>query len=362
MNRNLHIAKVVTGLSCALGLSGCTAGSTMTPLFEHVRQAASNSRSAAPARAACPTSACIYVSSRGDSPNPPSITVFPTTARGNVAPSSIIVGEKTALGYPTGVAVDASRNVYVANGTSVGDVLVFAAGSNGDVAPTRIIAGPRSQIFDPAGIAVDSQGEIYVINGGPDDWAINVFAADANGNAAPVRTIGGVHTLMHDPLGIVVDGQGYVYVANACCGIGGSFRYRINVYAPGANGDVPPARIIGGPKTALRTPSGVALAANGNIYVSNSFDIPQHVEHRVTEFAAGAKGNVAPSRIIKGPRTKLNNPVGIALDGDENAYVLNHDSSSVTMYGPDERGDAPPDGVIAGNNTQFSYLTGIAIR
>ena len=49
---------------------------------------------------------------------------------------------------------------------------------------------------------------------------------------------------------------------------------------------------------------------NGDLYIAN--DIGQSV--LVFANAAKAKGDVAPARVIHGPSTRLRNPTGVALD------------------------------------------------
>ena len=44
-----------------------------------------------------------------------SVTVYAALANGNVAPIRTIAGRSTQLSYPTGIAVDGSGHIYVAN-------------------------------------------------------------------------------------------------------------------------------------------------------------------------------------------------------------------------------------------------------
>ena len=68
---------------------------------------------------------------------PPSITVYPRTARGDVAPARTIQGPRTQLNWPTALAVNPENGeLFVANDPE-DSILVFAANANGDVAPIR---------------------------------------------------------------------------------------------------------------------------------------------------------------------------------------------------------------------------------
>jgi 6-phosphogluconolactonase (cycloisomerase 2 family) len=119
---------------------------------------------------------------------PPSITVYPIKAEGDVAPLRTISGPKTQLNWPAHMHIDeAAGLLYIAN--DGGDsVLVFKATDNGDVAPTRVIKGPRTGIKNPTGVFVDNKNnEIVIANMG--NHMATVYPLDANGDVAPKRVI-----------------------------------------------------------------------------------------------------------------------------------------------------------------------------
>jgi len=99
----------------------------------------------------------IYVSNTPPgTPDGCCVTVYDKHANGNVSPIRTIMGGVTGLTAPDGIALDASDNVYVTeyppNGTP--SVTVFAKGANGSVAPIQTIVGSKTGIDGPAGIAV----------------------------------------------------------------------------------------------------------------------------------------------------------------------------------------------------------------
>jgi DNA-binding beta-propeller fold protein YncE len=119
---------------------------------------------------------------------PPSITVYPQNAHGDVAPLRVIQGPKTQMDWPTALAVHPERGeIYVANDT--GDsVIVFPTDAHGDVAPIRVIKGPRTMVKNPTGITIDFKNqELWVANFG--SHAATVFELDADGNVPPKRVI-----------------------------------------------------------------------------------------------------------------------------------------------------------------------------
>ncbi len=59
--------------------------------------------------------------------------------------------------------------------------------------------------------------------------------------------------------------------------------------------------------TKLKSPTGIALDGSDNIY------IPSASKSWITAYAAGSTGNVAPINEIKGKRTGLGEPFGVAI-------------------------------------------------
>ena len=138
--------------------------------------------------------------------DPPSITVYPMEASGNVKPLRIIEGPKALLNWPAHMAFSEERGeLFVANDAD-NSILVFRATDQGDVAPARMIKGPKTGIKSPPGIALDSKlGELYVANMGTP--SITVFPVTASGNVPPTRTIRGGPA---DAVGLMIGNPGAV--------------------------------------------------------------------------------------------------------------------------------------------------------
>ena len=285
------------------------------------------------------------------------VTVYPAGSNGNLAPSSTIGGSNTGLNAPAGIALDASGNIYVANGFGLGGqngpyrATVYPAGSNGNVAPSSTIGDSNTYLYTPSGIALDASGNIYVANAF--DNAVTVYPAGSNANVAPTSTIGGPKTGLDTPVGIALDAGGNIYVANDGSAIGGNDT--VTVYPAGSNGNVAPSSAIAGFNTGLNGPLGIALDASGNIYVTNDGG------NTVTAYPAGSNGNAAPRSTIAGSNTGLNFPVGIALDAGGTIYVANDGSNAVTIYRAGSNGNIAPSSAIAGSNTGLEYPYGIAL-
>src|SRR2546426_936884 len=121
---------------------------------------------------------------------PPSITVYPLDASGNVKPLRIIEGSKTRMNWPSQMAFHEPRQeLFVANDAD-DSILVFRAGDQGDVAPIRAIKGPNTGIKNPPGIALDiKNGEVSVASMGT--HAVLFFPVTADGDVKPSRIIRG---------------------------------------------------------------------------------------------------------------------------------------------------------------------------
>ena len=121
---------------------------------------------------------------------PPSITVYPMGASGNIKPLRIIEGPRTLMNWPAHMAFHEERQeLFVANDAD-NSILVFSASAEGDAAPVRVIKGPDTGIIHSTGIALDAKlGELYVASMGTP--SVGVFPVTANGDVAPLRTIRG---------------------------------------------------------------------------------------------------------------------------------------------------------------------------
>ena len=119
---------------------------------------------------------------------PPSISVYPRTASGDVAPVAVIEGSNTQLNWPAGIAVDPERGeLFVANDGGH-SILVFRVTDTGNTTPSRVLKGPQTTIMNPTGVSVDPEnGELWVSSFG--NHSASVFALTADGDTSPLRTI-----------------------------------------------------------------------------------------------------------------------------------------------------------------------------
>jgi sugar lactone lactonase YvrE len=223
-----------------------------------------------------------------------SITSYAPGSNGNVTPARTIVGPSTSLSSPQGIGVDATGTIYVAQAN--GSVLGFPTSATGNIGPSTALTG----LGDAAAIAIDSLNNLYVsqypvgpaavffpgnrnglaapnrtvpglVSGIGTDASNNLYAVDYSGSAIKVyaagtsniiRTISGPNTQLSNPSAVEVDNSGRVYVTN-------DVVERITVYPPHASGNVTPIAVISGPNTGMSHVGGFGFAPDESIVVAD---------------------------------------------------------------------------------------------
>jgi serine/threonine-protein kinase len=186
-------------------------------------------------------------------------------------------GTAASFAGPYGVSVDADGNVYVADfcnnrirRITPGGVVTTLAGSGS--AGSADGPGAAASFAHPSGVAVDGSGNVYVADllsnkirkitpGG----VVTTFAGSgAEGSADGVGTAASFNL----PAGVAVDGSGNVYVAE----ISGN---KIRKITPGgivttfAGSGVQGSADGAGPAAEFFEPMGVAVDGAGNVYVAD---------------------------------------------------------------------------------------------
>jgi hypothetical protein len=243
------------------------------------------------------------------------------------AGSATPIGQPPASVHFAGPAVHQPL-LYVANygGDSITE---YNFADNGDPTPLRQIQGSNTLIRRITDLAVDSNGAIYVSNACEliYDPTVDVYAPLADGDVAPIRVLDRPHHACES--GMWVDSAGYLYL--------GEYKlHDVPVFAPGASGNDQPVRLIGGSNTGFLCPWGVTTDAAGDLFVADK------CAKAILEFAPGANGNVAPIAKIAGSRTQLHAPVGVKLGADGKVYVIDYTTGTITAFPAGANGNVAP--------------------
>ena len=267
-----------------------------------------------------------------------------------------ILGPQTRLSSVCGVALDPeTQEMYVLNTDFGNNMLVFSYEQSGNASPLRELTVDHGGY----GIFLDRQvhNELFFtiqhLN------KIAVYRPNAQGNQTTVRFIQGPKTRLVDPHGIFVDTENdeivvtnhhsahrieagvHAATLNFPYMLQSTGRYQlasVTVYSRTAQGDVAPLRTIQGPKTRLNLPLGVAVDAERDVIV-----VANDLTHSILVFPRTAQGNVAPLYAIEGPATRLKNPGALVIDFENNElWVTNWGDHSVTVYPRDARGNVAP--------------------
>jgi hypothetical protein len=253
---------------------------------------------------------------------PGSILQFSTATSGNIAPENTII-PPLAGDDLQGLATDAQGNLYVSTRTqteATTELLEYSPGANGTATPTRNIpSNDTTMMFAPDGLAISPTGQIIV---GEDNGGVATYSSTANGSVAPEYYIlgqfetGGGLSRLNSAEQVAVTPSGDIYVFNW----GESGAAPVEIFSGTATGNVGPIGLLSGALTGLSAfnVGGIAADSTGNVYIATSTTHGGQIE----VFAPGAFGDIAPIRIIGGSSTQLNYLGGIQIDAVGNIYVI----------------------------------------
>ncbi len=272
----------------------------------------------------------LYVSNKLGGPlSLGSVTVYaPGSSSGNAAPIQTITSNVTGIEAGTGIAVDSTGKVYLPN-LSTNAIDIYPSGSYATSAPIASISGSNTGLSYPLDLALDAKGNLAALN---DNNTVTVYPGGSAGNVTPSRTINVDRHKGNSPSSIALDADGRLYLANQpnCKeGCQGSDLGSIGIFGADSHGYANPKDIITGPDTQLAFPIRIAVSNRRRIFVLNQ--PPVCAAHcgcfpgpngSISVYASDSAGDAKPIAVLEGSLTGMAFPRAIAVDSNENIYVL----------------------------------------
>jgi uncharacterized protein (TIGR03437 family) len=312
----------------------------------------------APFALAVDSSGNVYIAENGDSRirkiDAKSLDISTVVGNGTPGFSDGSDATKAQMNSPTGVAVDSSGNLYIADSlnrrirkvASGGSISTFAGNGtfsySGDGAP----AG-KAQLNTPQGVAADAAGNLYVAdtlnnvvrkvspNGIISNYAGNGGAGSSgDGNAA-------IGAQLNGPQGLALDAAGNLFIADTLnakvrkvSAADGAITTVAGSGTPGYGGD-------GGAAISaqLNLPSGVAVDANNNLYIAD-FGNSRVRMVSANKSIGTVAGNGAAGYSGDGGqavKAQLNGPQGVAVDAAGNLYIADTENNLIREVSLDGR-------------------------
>ncbi len=234
------------------------------------------------------------------------------------------------LANPSGVAVDAAGNLYIADWDNhrirrvdaVSGLIFTVAGAGENGAGGDGGPATRAQLSSPRGVAVDDDGNFYIADTGSDrilrvDAATGIISTVAGSGKAGLSGDGGPATgaQLDAPIDVAVDHEERLFIADL-------FNRRIRRVDPetGIISTVAAIAEEGG----LASPSGIAVDQDGNLFIADQGD------HRIRRIDAvsgimttvagdGHEGFAGDG--AAGANARLSSPRGVAVDSAGNVFI-----------------------------------------
>ena len=243
-------------------------------------------------------------------------------------------GTSASFNAPVGMAVDSSGNLYIADSfnhqirkiDTSGNVTTLAGSGSEGSADGK---GTSASFNAPYGVAVDSSRNVYVA----DTYNNLIRKIDVSGNVTTLAGSGsigsedgnGISASFRSPRGIAVDSSGNVYVADSSNHLIRKIDSSGNVTTIAGSGDYGSADGQG-TSASFHNPNEVTVDSNGNLYVADRYN---HLIRKIdtsgnvtTIAGSGAQGSTNGN----GTSASFYQPQGVAVDGSGNLYVADSDN------------------------------------
>ena len=245
---------------------------------------------------------------------------------------------QAAMDFPTDVEVDSLGNLYIADAMNHRVRKVTPAGTITTIAGTGVAgfsgdggAAVSAQLHTPVSVAIDSSGNVYIadaynrrIRRVTPAGSISTYAGNGSGNNFQ-DGVQATSTSIGIPGGIAIDDAGTLYIAGDNRILKVTAAGIVSTIAgngiSGYSGDGGPAK-----SATLAIPNHIAADKAGNLFVtdmSNGAVRKITPDGTISTIAGGVPGavytNLEGASAASG-QTFLDNPDGIAVDGQGNVY------------------------------------------
>ena len=262
----------------------------------------------------------------------------------------------STLSSPTGISIDGAGNLFIADTSnnvirevnSVTGIIATVAGNgtSGYGGDGLVATNASIELDGPTGITVDASGNLYIADTANQRIrridAVTGIITTAAGNGNPSGLGDGKGTYFGDtglatnaglslPYAVAFDPSGNMYIPDSAnhrirvvAAVGGAITAAstINTIAgtgAGGNATCPTGPAI---SQTLNTPSGVAIDAAGNIYIADTQDSCIRKVNSATGIISSIAMNGATALSLAGAvdQAQVYAPIGIAVDGMGNVY------------------------------------------
>jgi hypothetical protein len=247
----------------------------------------------------------------------PQIAAFARLAKENAKPERLLAGQKTLLSRTMhDIRYDAVHDEMFVTNPFAQAILVFSGSANGEEPPIRLIQGPKTQLDGQIDrLEIDTvHNEIFI----PDHKKILVFPLNGNGDVAPLRVISGPDTDLNTGSGagsLAVDPVHNLIIAGT--EQRGPRGGALIIFNRTDSGNVKPLREIEGPHTGITRINQIQTIPSRGLFVAAQPGVMDEQEPEgvfVGVWSENDNGDAPPRWKLGGPRTSMKKPRGVALD------------------------------------------------
>jgi len=254
------------------------------------------------------------------------------------------IGKLASFNGPSGVAVDGGGNVYVADSGNNLIRKITADGTVSTLAGTVVAVDTSNTITNaplfsgPSGVAVDASGNVYVADAGNNRICVvspsGVTRTLAGKGSAGSNNGASASATFDNPTGVAVDISGNVYVADLLNNMIRKISPTGVVSTLAGNGSI-------GSKDGIDTaarfyfPNSLTADASGNVYVTDDINnlIRKIAPDGTVTTLAGS--GVAGAQNGIGTAASFSDPAGITVDASGNLYVADANNNLIRKMTPD---------------------------